>query len=247
VDGRAVRLGQLKATTATEHANAKSLAEAVRAIRDDIATSYPDDAPIAHMFGVGAAIDPKKTGAIVQLAGEIASAFGSPEWNARAVAAGVTQARIDELTSLRAALSGADVSQQGLFATNVDGTVEKDALLKAVSASTAYARKVAAVVLKGNASALAAFVPARARAPKRVTKRVAEARAAKASAVAAPTAKKKRKKKGSRAKVSERRAQVKTRAKALAASLAPGAAKVVKKGTAKKSAGKKKSAAKRGK
>jgi hypothetical protein len=211
VDGRAVRLGELKAATSTERGNAQELAAGIRSIRDDITTSYPGDKGIGQAFGFGATIDPKKTGALLQLAGQVAESFASPEWNARAVAAGVTQARIGALTALRASLSGADVSQQGLFATNVDGTVQKDALIKAVSESTAYARKVAGVVLKGNATALASFVPARARAARKEKK----AKAAGAGATAAVESKKAPRKKASRGKPRARRAQVKARAKSL--------------------------------
>lgn len=236
VDGRAVRLGELKAATSAERGSAQGLAESIRAIRDDIATSYPDDKGIGRAFGVGAGIDAKKTGALMQLAGQLTEAFASKEWNARATAAGVTQARIDAVTAQRSSLSGADVSQQGLFATNVDGTVQKDALLKAVSGSTTYARKVAGVVLKGNATALASFVPARARAAKKGAKRAVSAVASAASA-AKPKATRKAPAKG---KLRARRAQVKARAKTLAAgpTLVVAATKA-KRNPAKKAASKK--------
>jgi len=198
--------------------------------------SYPDDKGIGRAFGVGAGIDAKKTGALMQLAGQLTEAFASKEWNARATAAGVTQARIDAVTAQRSSLSGADVSQQGLFATNVDGTVQKDALLKAVSGSTTYARKVAGVVLKGNATALASFVPARARAAKKGAKRAVSAVASAASA-AKPKATRKAPAKG---KLRARRAQVKARAKTLAAgpTLVVAATKA-KRNPAKKAASKK--------
>jgi hypothetical protein len=185
----------------------------VRGIRDDITTSYPGDKGIGEAFGLGAKIDPKKTGALLQLAGQLAGSFASREWNARAVAAGVTQTRIDTMSALRASLSGADVSQQGLFATNVDGTVQKDALIKAVSGSTAYARKVAGAVLKGNATALASFVPARARAARRDKK--GKAAGAGATATAPAVTKKAPQKKAAKGKLRARRAQVKARAKSL--------------------------------
>jgi hypothetical protein len=242
VDGRAVRLGEQKAVTSAERADAVSLANELRAIRDDITTSYPGDEGIGRAFGLGGKIDQKKTGALLLAAGQVAQAFASKQWSARAVAAGVTQARIDALAAARAALSGADVSQQGLFATNVDGTVQKDALLKAVNASTAYARKVAAVVLKGNAAALAAFAPARARVAKKGKPKPA---AAAASGGATP-AKAKPTKKVARGKLRARRAQVQTRAKSLM--VGPTAsAPVAKKAKAAKKATKAKVASKRAK
>jgi hypothetical protein len=65
VDGRAVRLGELKAATSTERGNAQELAAGIRSIRDDITTSYPGDKGIGQAFGFGATIDPKKTGALL--------------------------------------------------------------------------------------------------------------------------------------------------------------------------------------
>jgi hypothetical protein len=116
----------------------------------------------------------------------------------------------------------------------------RDALLKAVSGSTAYARKVAGVVLKGNRAALASFVPARARAARGGK---AKSTAASASPTGAATKKKAPRTKAARGKLRARRAQVKARAKTLAIgpTVAVKAAKATKKSGAK---GAKKSAAK---
>ncbi len=225
VDGRAVRLGAQKAATADERTTGDSLAEALQSIRDDVKTSFPDNEALQRSFGYGTKINPKFTSALLETAGSIAQAFAKPKLQPLAIDAGVTQERIDAMTAIRTTLSGADVSQRKLFASNVDGTVQKDALMKALKGSTAYARAVAKVVFKKEPAALAAFAAARA---PLVTKE-----AKKAAPTTAP-AKKKKRAKIPKGKARARRAQIAARAKAMAVGPSAAAAAVVKKKAASK-------------
>lgn len=163
------------------------------------------------------------------------------KWKQPAVNAGVSQATMDKIQSLRDTLSSADVAQHELVLTNEDGTVNRAAALSALRQMTAFAVKVVTNVFGRGSSQLRSLAN-----PRPLTNRAKARKAAtKAKHAAATTAKKAKKaarlaKPGVRAAAAKgraKRAAVKARAQAL---LAKPAAKGAKKKTAaKKGAAKK--------
>jgi len=154
-DGLTVRVGALAGATSAERAVAATLVGKLVSLRDRIATHFQDDAALQKLFLRGASLHAGSTGSAIAAAGSVALAFAGPRHD-DAVAAGVTQADVDEISALRAELSSADVAQHGVIETNKDGTVDRRALMSLVATRTAYAVKVVQSVFgKGSKEAAA--------------------------------------------------------------------------------------------
>jgi hypothetical protein len=158
-DGRAVAKVDLKKATAQERTQATQLATLLTDVRDQISTHFPDDAQTQEAYGRGVKVSPKATGATIALAGSFLSAWDG-EWKQPAESAGVTQATMDQIQSLRNSLSAADMGQQGVITGNVDGTLTRSALFVALRQQSAFAvRVVGAVFGKTSSQALALSDP----------------------------------------------------------------------------------------
>jgi hypothetical protein len=155
-DGRAVAKVDLKKATAQERAQATQLATLLTDVRDQVATHFPDDAETQQAYGRGVKVNPKVTGATIALAGAFLSAWDG-DWKQPAEDAGVTQATMDQIQSLRNSLSAADMGQQGVITENVDGTITRSALFAALRSMNTYAVKVVTAVFGKTSSQVLAL------------------------------------------------------------------------------------------
>jgi hypothetical protein len=223
-DSRAVAKDDLKKATVQERAQAAQLATLLTDVRDQIATHFPEDVPTQEAYGRGVKVNPKVTGATIALAGSFLSAWDG-DWKQPAEDAGVTQATMDQIQSLRNALSAADMGQQGVATTNVDGTLTRAALFVALRSMNTFAVRVVANVFgKTSSQALALSDPrpltkrdavrkAATKAKNKATKLLAKAKkAAKPKALAA-TVKRRAKRKAVAARVKAVTSPSKTTAK----------------------------------
>jgi len=154
-DAQPVRAAKRMGATQDERSTGDRLAAALIALRDRIATHHTDDVGLQRAFGRGLQIEGGRTGAVIAAAGAVAQAW--TEHRDEAAAAGVTQAQIDGIASLRSALSSADVAQRQASTSRRDGTVDKTAQLALVAERSAYAVRVVGNVF-GKASAEARSV-----------------------------------------------------------------------------------------
>jgi hypothetical protein len=228
-----------KAATAGEKQKGLQLSLLLTDTRDLVATHNPDDLAAQQAYGRGEKIDPRRTSALATLAGAYLAAWDG-KWKEPAVDAGVTQATIDQIQSLRDGLSSAILAQHGVVTTNEDGTVNRAAALAVVREMTTFAVKVVANVFGRGSSELRSLSDTRP-----LTNRAAARKAAtKAKKIAVTAAKKAKKtarlkapgKRAAAAKGRSKRAAVAAQAKALAAKAVAKAAP--KKGKAKKATAK---------
>lgn len=154
-DAQPVRAAQRMGATQDERSTGDQLAAALVALRDRIATHHTDDLGLQRAFGRGLQIEGGRTGVVLAAAGAAAQAWTDHQDEAEA--AGVTQAQIDRIASLRSALSSADVAQGRASTTRRDGTVDKKAQLALVGERSTYAVRVVGNVF-GKASAEARSV-----------------------------------------------------------------------------------------
>jgi hypothetical protein len=228
-----------KAATADEKQKGLQLSLLLTDTRDLVATHNPDDLAAQQAYGRGERIDPRRTSALATLAGAYLAAWDG-KWKEPAVDAGVTQATMDQIQSLRDALSSAILAQHGVVTTNEDGTVNRAAALAVVREMTAFAVKVVANVF-GRASSQARSLSDTRPLTNRASARKASTKAKKTAAQAAKKAKKTARlaapgKRSAAAKGRAKRAAVAAKAKALAAK--PVAKASPKKGKAKKATAK---------
>jgi hypothetical protein len=168
----------LSMVTATdlEVVRRKNVMDRFIAIRGDISTTYPENRPLSRAFGVGANVSLKSTPGLLTAATDVIEAFQDPEHRKLAVDAGVNAARISDLQRAHDELAAADTEQNLRLGTRKAQTKSKDALLRELKKTTAYVRKVAAIVLREDKAKLALFSPTIAR---RATKKRAVAGATK--------------------------------------------------------------------
>jgi hypothetical protein len=221
-----------KAATAEERQKGLELSLLLTDTRALVATHNPDDLAAQQAYGRGETIDPRRTSGLVAVAGAYLAAWDG-KWKQPAVDAGVTQATMDQLKTLRDGLSSADLGQHQVLTTSADGAVERAAAVAVLREMTAFATKVVANVFGRASSELRSIAD-----PRPLTNRASARKAAtKAKKAAAKTAKKTKKaatlaKPGARAKAAKgraKRAAVKARAKAVAAGPAAKVAKRAKK------------------
>jgi DNA-binding protein HU-beta len=236
--GSVARVDQ-KAATAEERQKGLELSLLLTDTRDVVATHNPDDLAAQQAYGRGEKIDPRRTSLLVNIAGAYLAAWDG-KWKTPAVDAGVTQATMDKIQSLRDALSSADLAQHEVTLTNEDGTVNRAAALSLLRQMTAFAVKVVTNVFGRGSKQLRSLAD-----PRPLTNRASARKAAtKAKQAAAKTAKKAKKtarlaKPGARAAAVKGRAKrtaVKARAQALLTK--PAAKAATKKAPAKKKAAK---------
>jgi hypothetical protein len=228
-----------KAATADERQKGLQLSLLLTDTRDLVATHNPDDLAAQQAYGRGEKIDPRRTTALATLAGAYLAAWDG-KWKEPAVDAGVTQATMDQIQSLRDALSSAILAQHGVVTTNEDGTVNRAAALAVVREMTAFAVKVVTNVF-GRGSSQARSLSDTRPLTNRASGRKATTKAKKTAAQAAKKAKKTARlaapgKRAAAAKGRAKRAAVAAKAKALAAK--PVGKAAPKKGKAKKATAK---------
>jgi hypothetical protein len=238
---RVVATVDQKAATAAERQKGLELSLLLTDLRDLVATHNPDDLAAQQAYGRGEVIDPRRTSALVTIAGAYLAAWDG-KWKEPAVDAGVTQATIDKIQTLRDSLGSADVAQHTVMTTNSSKTVARAAAITAVRQMTAFAVKVVTNVFGKGSPELVSVSD-----PRPLTNRASARKAAtKAKKAAVKTAKKAKKtarlaKPGARSaalKGRAKRASIAAQAKALAAKAKPAA----KKKTAKRPAAKAKKA-----
>ena len=133
------------------------------AIRDDITLAYPGNRALGRAVGVGAKVSRKSTREVVKIAGAIVAAFTDPEdpeakeRMQKAIAAGVTLARMKAFEAGRVALGQADTTQVVKIAVGKGNTLSTGRRLSQVKAGTAHIREVAAHVFRGRKDVLAEF------------------------------------------------------------------------------------------
>jgi hypothetical protein len=122
------------------------LRAALKSIRADVAETFPDDADLQRAFGRGKNLDSDSTTILVRAAGDVAGAF---EANPDAVkSAGVSAARIADVTKLRDALASADTAQRTeigarIVAASVTSTLYKSVVKRATQLRKRLARNPA--------------------------------------------------------------------------------------------------------
>jgi hypothetical protein len=230
-DGRAIARVDLRAATAEERSSATKLAKLLIDVRDRVATHGPDDVNAQKAYGRGAKISPKSTGATLALAGSFLQAWDG-KWKTNAADAGVTQAAIDEIRSLRDSLSSADMGQHGIVSANTDGTLQRGALFAVLRSMSAFAVRVVKNVFGGMSSqtlSLSDPRPLTNRGAARKAAKKAAAKAKKATAEAKKAAKPKKaaaaaKRRAKRSALALRKAAVTAAAKPATATKPAGAA-----------------------
>jgi hypothetical protein len=156
---RSVAKVDLKQATTQERTQATELATLLTDTRQLVSTHFPNDVASQEAYGRGAKINARNTGSTIALAGAFLSAWDG-KWKQTAENAGVTQATMDRIQSLRDALSAADMSQQGVISTNVDNTLTRSALFVQLRSMNKFAAQVVGNVFgKASSQALALSDP----------------------------------------------------------------------------------------
>jgi hypothetical protein len=227
---RNVATVEQKAATADEKQKGLQLSLILTDVRDLVATHNPDDLAAQQAYGRGEQIDPRRIHALATIAGAYLAAWDG-KWKTPAVDAGVTQATMSQIQSLRDALAASYAGQHQVIATSEEGTSDRVATLAGLRQLTAFAVKVVTNVFGRGSSQLRSLSD-----PRPLTSRASAFKAktkAKHAAVKAATKAKKKAvaaKPGARAKALKRRAARVVRAaktKAVVAKAKP-AAKVRK-------------------
>jgi hypothetical protein len=222
-DGRAVARADLRKATTAERQTATKLGALLADVRDLVATHNPTDDNAQRAYGRGALLEATRTGPTLALAGSVLQAWNG-QWKQVGKDAGVTQATMTQIQSLRDSLSSADTGQLGVMTQNVDGTVQRAALFSTLRTMSAFAVNVTKNVFGKTSAQLHSLSD-----PRPLTKRAATRKAVtKAKNVAKKAAKKaakaaKPKNRAATAKGRAKRAAVAARAAALTASAKPAA------------------------
>ena len=150
---------QASGVTTQEIAARDALYDAAARIRDDIATSFTDDGDdeLRRAFGVGARAKVDVTSSVTEFADSIVAAYANDDWRARVVDAGITPKTIADLQALREALAGFGAQRTAQVNQRAAATQAKNATIASIRKLTAYARKVADTVFRGDAKSLRDF------------------------------------------------------------------------------------------
>jgi hypothetical protein len=148
---------QQRAAQAEEDDQKRALHDALVSIRDDIATTYPDDAAFQRLFGRGRKIRVAGVGALLALASDVTTVTGEAAIAARASDAGVTKKRLAAVRSLAAKVEAAKGEAIDARVAKRGSTQGRKAALARLKKDVAFARKVAALVFKGRPAVLVAF------------------------------------------------------------------------------------------
>jgi hypothetical protein len=198
-EGASAKVGGM-AATASEHEAAAALVALLTQVRQKVEIHSADDVAAQRAYGRGVKLSVRDVqGALAAAQAYLASWGGA--WKGAAASAGVTQATMDQLTSLSSALSEGTVQQQAAKTAGSQGTLTRAGAVAALSSMCAFAvRVVTAAFGKGSRelATLTARVPLQGRGAAR--KAAAKAKKSASRARVAATKAASRAKQGARGK-----------------------------------------------
>jgi hypothetical protein len=143
-----IRAGKQAATEREVAARAR-LYELLVEVRDNVKLSFRKDDALARAFAHGRRLNKGQTPGLLAAAALVIESYEEAALRKRVAEAGVTAAKIKEITRARDALGSADTAQRAAQATGKGKTEGMAALLRGIRATVTHIRKVRDFIYRG--------------------------------------------------------------------------------------------------